>query len=746
MTEQWLIQDINKLMQQRNRVVLLDPTGQCSFVLPILKKNNINVLQTESTASEQWRQEKEELMLRHEAEIKYRDKPIIFYVTREQDKLTFLFDYCFTHGCFDLSHPQDWLKRKIFTHTGLQVQLDNPMLLTAAKLGIGKDLAWWKKIAQDLEEVINLDDELLPFVHDPESYMSNKEPDIKRLFEEKLHELLSQQYISKSATTLANEVVKQMLDGLANNEISDILLQLYYKWADSTTYRPSLEIYIRNYKLNGSLNPWNAHPDHCFEKLDVLALKQISENVRDKSFVTDRLQKLRRRIFSSKAKVFVPGWLQDLWVLFETDTNALSSCSNLNAFIEYYADTFSKVDRAIRNLYVTFLSDANIIRPLQEYYEGLNHLVLQTWFDFQSAYKSDQQGYLPKLIAAAKQKTAVIVGDGVRYEIADYIATELQKHFKVDKQVMLADMPSETEHNMSALYVGGNEVLPLHKEREAKLTQKSGKEILYMPLEQLNYGTEADYLVLTYKDIDSTGEKLQQAAIKLFTEFETILIEKISLLLNSGYQEVYLITDHGFVLTGLLDEADKIDPNASGKKEVHERFIRTVYKQTNNEWIGFEETYAEYKYVYVAKNHRPFKSKGVYGFSHGGFTPQEIIIPKFKFTKVKARTSQLDVFISNKKDLADMPSELFAIKLEAAKTATDLFGGQRKVQLKLYAGNKEYQSSTIMTLETGKTESIECSFNNNNQVQAVLLDAITQEQLDTVIIKKSNLRDLGGLL
>jgi hypothetical protein len=745
MTEQWLIQDIKKLMQHRNRVVLLDPTGQCSFVLTILKQNQFSILQTDSSISEQWKQEQEELLLRHEAEATYKDKPLVFYVTRPQEKLSFLFDYCFTHGCLDLSHPQDWLKRKIFTGTALQVHLDNPLLLTAAKLGVGKDLDWWKKILLEIEGIINLDLELLPFVHDPEEYLSSKDSDVKLLFEEKIHELLGQQYISKPPVTLANEVVKHMLDGLANNEISDTLLQLYYKWADSATYRASLDTYIRNYKLNGTSNPLNAHPDHCFEKLDLLALKQITENCRDKSYVSDKLQKLKKRMLSSKAKLFVPRWWQDIRILFETNINALSDCTNLNTFIEYYTVTFSKADRAIRNLYVTFLSDDAIIRPLQEYYEGLNHLVLQTWFDFIKEYKSDQQGYLPKLISSAKSKIAIIVGDGVRYEIADFVATELLKHYKVDKQIMLADMPSETEHNMSALYVGNNEVLPVQKDRETKLAQLTGKQIDYMPLEHLNYGVNADYLVLTYKDIDSTGEKLQHAAIKLFSEFEAVLVDKISLLLNMGYHDVYLITDHGFVLTGLLDEADKIEPNALGKKEVHERFIRTVDKQANSEWLSFDKPYAEYKYVYAAKNHRPFKSKGVYGFSHGGFTPQEIIIPKFRFSKIKAQTSQLEVFISNKTDLNEVSGEYFVIKMEAAKSASDLFGSQRKVHLKLYAGSKEYQSSDIVSIDSGQKIEKQFSFNKNTQVQAVLLDAESQEQLDTVIIKKSNLRDLGGL-
>jgi hypothetical protein len=746
MTEQWLIQDITKFLKHRNRVVLLDPTGQCRFILPILKDQKISILETDGSLSEKWLTTKEELLLRFEAETTLSDKQVLFYVTRPLDKLSFLFDYCFTHGCLDLSYPQDWLKKKIFSHTSLQVQLDNPMLLTVAKLGIGKDLAWWKKIVQNLEEVINLEEELLPFLASPESYLINKDPDTKRLFEEKIYELLGQPFMVKPAKTLADEVVKRLFEGLENNDVPQPLLNLYYKWADSATFRPSFESYSAGFKINSSGNPWNAHADHCFEKLDKLALVQISSNFRDKSFVNEKLAKLHPRIFSPKAKLFVPDWWQDVWLLFHVDTQPLSSLRNINDFVEYYTNTFSKVDRAIRNLYLEFLNSEEIIRPLQEYYESLNHLLLEAWFAFFPEYKSDQQGFLPNLLKSSKPQTAIIVGDGLRYEIADYIASVLEKQFKVEKQVMLADMPSETEHNMSALYVGNNEVLPIHKDREARLAATSGKPIVFLQLEDVHYGLSAEYLVLTYKDIDSTGEKLQQGAIKLFSEFESVLIAKITNLLKMGYQQVHLITDHGFVLTGLLEDSDKIEPNARGIKEVHERFIRTVDKQSNDDWLAFEIPYEKYKYVYAAKNHRPFKSKGVYGFSHGGFTPQEIIIPSFIFTRHKPSSSALDVKISNKGELGDVPSELFMIKLQPSKSAIDLFGSQRKVQIKLFAEGEAYQSSTIFEIEAGKEGySIECSFNNNPVVQAVLLDAISQEQLDQVIIKKSNLRDLGGL-
>ncbi len=48
MTEQWLLQDIDARMQHRNRVVLLNPSGECGFVLPIIKKQGYTVLEVDA--------------------------------------------------------------------------------------------------------------------------------------------------------------------------------------------------------------------------------------------------------------------------------------------------------------------------------------------------------------------------------------------------------------------------------------------------------------------------------------------------------------------------------------------------------------------------------------------------------------------------------------------------------------------------------------------------------------------------
>ena len=746
MTDNWIIQDIDKYISNRNRVVIIDPLGECAYLLPQIEKKQYTILKTDASKTEEWQRIKEELLLRYEAESKFRNEKVVFYVTRPIEELSFLFDYCFTHGYVDLTNPVEWLRKKLFANTGHQITLDNPMLLTAAKLGIGKDISWWKKILQNLEELVSIEDELIPFLSNPEESFKEKESDVKRLFEEKLFDLIGQSYRKVPAMTLATEVVNHLFSRLLNNDVSPDLLRIYHKWLDSNTYSKALQAYIDNYKVDPQLNIWNIHPDHCFVAIDFRQLQQITANFRDRVFVKEKLQKLYLRIKIRKAANFVPQWWDDVLTLFEFDNKPLAQCNSLEKVSAFYTTKFHKADRAIRNIYADFLQEEEIVRPLQEHYESLNQELLQHWYDHSSNYKTDQQGYLPQLISQSKPGTAIIVGDGVRFEIAAFIASQLQGKCKMETNTMFADMPSETEHNMSALYVGNNEVLPVHKDREKKLSEVTGKEITYLNLEALHYGIKAEYLVLTYKDIDSAGEKLQLGAIKLFNEFENVLTDKILLLLNMGFQKVHLVTDHGFVLTGLLDEADKIDPDETGKKEVHERFIRTEEKQKAKDWLAFDKPYGDFKYVYAAKNHRPFKSKGVYGFSHGGFTPQEIIIPNFVFSKESVVDKGLEVTITNKEELIEVTGELFGLKVQAIGKTDNLFSSSRKIQVLLYANNLTYSSSNIITIEAGVSQSFDFSFGGNNEIIAVIVDANTQEQIDSVKIKKSNARDLGGLL
>jgi len=79
-------------------------------------------------------------------------------------------------------------------------------------------------------------------------------------------------------------------------------------------------------------------------------------------------------------------------------------------------------------------------------------------------------------------------------------------------------------------------------------------------------------------------------------------------------------------------------------------------------------------------------------------------------------------------------------------SAGDIFASSRKIQVLLYSTQKQIGSSNILTMHAESAESLEFSFSGHTEISAVIVDADTQEQLDSTIVKKSSARDLGGLL
>ena len=150
----------------------------------------------------------------------------------------------------------------------------------------------------------------------------------------------------------------------------------------------------------------------------------------------------------------------------------------------------------------------------------------------------------------------------------------------MDNGYRLADLPSTTENNMTRIYIGAAKVEPVKNKREQRLIEKYGDDIKFAKLEDVSYTSEpSQFLICTYKDIDSIAEKMQQGALKFISQMVDELAEKIDQLMKCGYQKVYLTSDHGFVLTGKLSESDKVEYDFKGDVEKNERYVRTAEKQ-----------------------------------------------------------------------------------------------------------------------------------------------------------------------
>ncbi|HCI28991.1 MAG TPA: hypothetical protein DE117_02245, partial [Fervidobacterium sp.] len=621
MIEKWLREKIDSMLCYNKRIVVLDTTLQWEFLVDAACVNLCLLKRTAYDSN--WQRKQEELFLRYEAEKNHADSAVVFYIPGEIANDSFLAEYARTGGCIELS--TEWVRNVILKKTTLQVSLGDEELYSACHVGIEKDLNWWKRIVQRIDSILLLEDDIYNFLDDPKGFMARKSPVVNKLYTKEFCKLLGQPEQEKPADTFANEIAKHIFDGILNGSMTDREYAIYCKWIDSREHEAAFKKYLSNYKIPKGIEIDRVNDNHCFETIDKKYLVELVENINDTEKVKKILSKIKKRLKYKNKNPYIAKWWPDV-------TNVMSfsiPCKgeSIDEISHYYTMEFASQDRSMRRLLSYLKAEEKIIRPLQEHYERMNQDLLKVWFAHYGEYKESQKGYLVRLIKNSSKKIAIIVGDGIRYEMADSVASRLDPTIITEKKFMYAGLPSETEHNMSALYTTEGKVITDKSEREKILSKEAGKEIIYLQLEDVNETTEGEILVLTYKDIDDAGEKMQQSMLRLVKEFEDLLIVKIQLLLHMGYKEVHFVTDHGFVLTGVLDEADKIPTDdIAGDKKVSERYIRSVEEQTNEMYISIKEPYGEYNYVNFAKSSRPFYSTGKYGYSHGGFTPQEVVI------------------------------------------------------------------------------------------------------------------------
>ena len=535
-------------------------------------------------------------------------------------------------------------------------------------------------------------------------FMQKKKYDaqLREIFCRKVNELLGQDYLNKPTATLAGEVVNAMLDGLSDGSCHKTLDSVYKSWLDSVTYRGSFNQYLDNYKLPAGLDIWNVSINHPFRQADERWLSEIGNDLSDKTSTLNMLAKVRQRDQSRQAQALGIVFWSDVITLLEFDPKDISYLSSFSECVEFYKKHFCKLDTAIRNLYAEFLNKKGLLEPFQELYKEHVSVFLDKWFKHWNGYKETQTGTLQRIINENSLKSAVIVGDGVTYEIAEQVATKVNGTSKLKRDAIIADIPSETENNMSHIYMDNGVVEAVQSKREKFLAaQNPDVAINFIRLDEVNEEARSgQFLICTYKDIDDMGEKLQQKALKYFPETIGFFAEKISLLLTSGYAKVYLITDHGFVLTGLLGEEDKISVLPKGEFYKAERYIRTECKQAEltPALIEVEKSYKQFEYLYFAKSINPFKTPGLYGFSHGGVSPQELVTPYFCWERSSNVVTSLSVSIENKDDLKDVTGELFPIKIQADEGEGDLFSMERKVYLVFFSNKAQINKSDVFII------------------------------------------------
>ncbi|UCN01378.1 PglZ domain-containing protein [Sulfurimonas sp. SWIR-19] len=740
MIDKWFKKDIEKVLKDKNIIVLIGESRKAQFLTRCLDTDI-----KEYVANDEIEELKVKYHIEKEAAL---NQKIIIYTHTPKDKLKFIREYCETDGNIEIKSIQNYIKQKIFENLKENINLSDQELLSAAKNSIGKDELYWRSLIAGTGGIFDLEKELLPFIHSPNTFIKRYDVDTKMEFYKKVNEYLHQQYVDKPATTLANEVVNYILDGLLTNKLDNLSKSVYTQWLDSKEYGNSFDEYLKKYKVDDSLDIWHVSPSHPFNDIDIKWLKEIGENINNSTKIINYLAKVNQRSQNQEAKKLGITFWKDIKILLEFDQQQISSISSVDECIDFYISKLYKIDQSIRALYTEFIDNESVLTSYQEYYKNLMSLFLDKWFTFLPEYRQNQTGKLKEIIESNDEKTAIIVGDGVTYEISQNIALLVSKAYTQEHDYILVDTPSITENNMSQIYVSSGEIFKALSDREKFLANElSNKNIGFVYLDKVDEDTQFDYLVCQYKDIDELGDKMNNKALKYFPDSEKYFAQKIEFLLNNGYKKVYLITDHGFVLTGHIKEHDKIEVSFDGKVKKAERYIRTVKQQENvNNLVEKAQVHGEYNYVYFSKSMNPFKTIGAYGFSHGGLAPQELITPYISWSNDQVDINNLKVIIANKDELSNVTGNFYQIKLETKGTSNDIFSHERKVIIMHFNKGKIISKSEIITLCHSDIIKKEFEFDGYNEIDIQILDAMTKELLDKTAVTKKNDRDLGGLL
>ncbi|MFZ1730573.1 MAG: PglZ domain-containing protein [Bacteroidota bacterium] len=337
---------------------------------------------------------------------------------------------------------------------------------------------------------------------------------------------------------------------------------------------------------------------------------------------TDRLRQLLSRHTTS---VWVQrGENQAQWQLIQAAANLVQSCEDAErqlhehsksqvALIDYYTTNLREIDRfqrefeqAERDLLIKRDGVDEVIpqarsayRKIVEKVQGLfiRHLEASGW---PPAGRLANADVFDKLIAPKLQESgrrvAVLLIDALRYELGVELEKQLADDAQVELQAAFAQLPSITPVGMASLLPGagaelklnrredqmmvslGDQALPQVTQRMDVLRKRYGDRFAEMSLSDFVRGKttvsgSTELLILRSTTIDQHMESTPDMALRLVHESLKAIRVAIHRLRGLGFQDAFVVTDHGFYLNTATEAGDVCVKPQGNWVNLHERML-----------------------------------------------------------------------------------------------------------------------------------------------------------------------------
>jgi len=341
--------------------------------------------------------------------------------------------------------------------------------------------------------------------------------------------------------------------------------------------------------------------------------------------------------------------------------------------------------------------------------------------------------YVAPIVKDGRTKAVVIISDGMRYEVAEELASAIrgEDRFDASLSAVLAAIPSYTQLGMAALLPQSSleldpEGLPVLADGKPtngtanrdKILQAvrghaiTAAEVLAIPGSELRELYTKHQIFYVYHDrIDAAGDKATTERTVFEAAEETLreLLLLVKKWTNANATNILITADHGFLYQDIpLEQAYYVSetPQGDAVTKTNRRYVLGRSLKPSPSFMTFSSTQAGLMGdldMQIPKSiHRiPLPGAGT-RYVHGGASLQEIVVPVITVNK-KRKSDIRPVNVDLMPETDKITTGQLAVKLLQREPVTDKIQA-RQVRLGLYVGDTLISDQPVLSCDSASDD------------------------------------------
>ena len=520
-------------------------------------------------------------------------------------------------------------------------------------------------------------------------------------FEEKsLERFMATLLITNMNETIKFELPKQYNSFISKKTTNCIVFIDHFmnNVNDSTYYDKMQNIIAEKMKINALLDKNNSDTfaaNDTFENVDRLILHRIANLIQEGVGEYDKyLNLLSSRRTLHYYKKYISEYKALKWSINllkkKKELDSLIKTESIYDMVKSYAKSYFYIDKSYRKFYYHYDNcvEKELLCDLKDIVENLyNNWYLQElsikWNEALSknngwridGLKQQDRFYSEFVKYERKERTYVIISDGLRYESADelnkllinerkgkskieYIQGVLPSYTKLGMAALLPNKSIEINDNYDVLVDGMNSNGTENRDKILKSVNPKSLAVTYDKVMDMKDAeirkafTGLDIVYIYHNTIDARGDHAStEREVFSATEeaFKEIILLVNKLVNRVSAASIIITADHGYLYKrSAMEESNKLASVKLDDGEDNRRFLLTSKNEDIEGTITLSMDYLlgkdSEKYVITPKGTSRFKVQGAgANYVHGGAMPQEIIVPVIKFKNDRSTSSVNDI-------------------------------------------------------------------------------------------------------